>query len=570
MKPRFVLPLGAAILLAVAVLLYLQRHQPRGITMLLTNGVVYTVNPSQPRADAVAIDKGMIVGVGSSKNLMERFKPDTVLDLQGKPVYPGFIDSHAHMEGLGALLMYLDLRGLDSPGLVVQRVAAEALTRPDGFWIRGSGWDQNRWPGQHFPTKELLDPVTPRHPVMLRRIDGHAVWVNSLALRLAKITRATPDPEGGRILRTANGKPTGVLIDRAVDLLLAAVPQPSREERKEAVERAIHECLRFGLTQVHDMGVDSQMIGIYHELIATGAFPFRIYAAIGGVGPTWQAYLTSGPDRGENDARLSVRALKLYMDGALGSRGAALVEPYADDPGNRGLTMFSADSLATIAEECLDRGFQLCVHAIGDRASSIVLSAYQKAFEAKRVSGNDVRFRIEHAEVLDPVDVKRFHQLGVLPMMQPTHCTSDMPWIAERLGTARCREASVWRSLLDDGNIIPAGSDFPVESPNPILGFYAAVTRQDLSGRPDSGWYADQCMNRDEALKAFTLWGSYAAFQEDQKGSIEVGKWADLVILSRDIMRIKTSEIPDVVVEKTMIGGDFVYEASPEAADRRQ
>ncbi|MGA9119586.1 MAG: amidohydrolase [Bacteroidota bacterium] len=567
MKLRIVIVLGAAAVLIAAVIL-VSRHQPRGITMLLTNGVVYTVNPSQPRAEAIAIDKGLIVGVGATKDLLERFKPDTVLDLQGKPVYPGFIDSHAHLEELGAFLLYLNLRGLRSPELVTQMVARAVMNRPEGVWIRGNGWDQNLWPGKRFPTKSLLDAVSPHHPVMLRRIDGHAVWANSLALRVAKITRATRDPDGGRILRGPDGEPTGVLVDKAVDLLISEMPQPTRDERKEAVVRAVDECLKVGLTQVHDMGADSEMISIYQELIEKNDFPFRVYVAINGLNSTWLEYLKSGPDKGDAAGRLTVRALKLYMDGALGSRGAALLEPYADDPGNRGLTMFSVDSLAKIAALCIDNGFQLCVHAIGDRASGIVLSAYEKAFDEKRVSGNDLRFRIEHAEVLDPVDVKRFHRLGVLPMMQPTHCTSDMPWIADRLGKSRLAEASVWRSLLDDGNIIPAGSDFPFESPDPLLGIYAAITRKDLSGQPDSGWFPEQRMHRDEALKAFTLWGSYAAYQEDQKGSIEVGKWADLVILNKDIMRIDPPEIPRTFVEKTMVGGVFVYEASSGSPDQ--
>ncbi len=529
--------------------------------MLLTNGVVYTVNPSQPKADAIAIDGGVIVGVGTGRDLQERFKPDSVIDLHGKPVYPGFIDSHAHLEGLGASLMFLDLRNTKSAQAVVQRVAETAQQRPAGAWIRGRGWDQNLWPTKTFPTKQLLDAVVPKNPVVLQRIDGHAVWVNSLTLKLAGITRNTPDPPAGRILRTPKGEPTGVLIDQAVDLLLSAIPPPTKQEREEAISRAVNVCLRFGLTQVHDMGADSQMIAIYRELIARKEFPFRVYVAVDGIGPTWTEFLKSGPMELDDSGRLSVRALKLYMDGALGSRGAALFEPYSDDPPNRGITVMSVDSLTHVAELCVDKGFQLCVHAIGDRANSIVLSAYAKAFQERRVSGSDLRFRVEHVEVLDPADVRRFHELGVLPSMQPTHCTSDMPWIVDRLGPARVKDASVWSSLLNDGNIIPGGSDFPVESPNPLLGIYAAITRQDLEGRPDTGWFAGQCMTRDEALKSFTLWGSYSAFQEDRKGSIEVGKWADLVVLDRDIMRVPPREIPEAAVLKTMVGGVFVYEA---------
>lgn len=559
------LALGAVVVCGAAIIVFMRQH-PRTVTMLLTNGVVYTVNPSQPRAEAIAIDGGRIVGVGTTRDLLERFKPDTVIDLHGKPVYPGFIDSHAHLEGLGASLMYLNLRDLHSPQEVVQRVAEAAQQRPAGGWIRGSGWDQNLWPVKRFPTKQVLDAVVPKNPVILRRVDGHAVWVNSLTLKLAGITRNTPDPPAGRIVHLPNGEPSGVLVDQAVDLLLSAIPPPTKEEREEAILKAVRLCLRFGLTQVHDMGADSQMIAIYRELIARKEFPFRVYVAIDGIGPTWNDFLKSGPEKIDDSGRLSVRALKVYMDGALGSRGAALLEPYSDDPPNRGITVMSTDSLARIAEECIDKGFQLCVHAIGDRANSIVLSAYAKAFKERNASGNDLRFRIEHVEVLDPADILRFHELGVVPSMQPTHCTSDMPWLADRLGPDRLGEVCVWRSLLDDGNIIPGGSDFPVESPNPLLGIYAAITRQDLQGRPDTGWFAGQCMTRDEALKSFTLWGSYSAFQEDDKGSIEVGKWADLVVLDRDIMRVPPQEIPDAVVLKTMVGGAFVYDAESAAA----
>ena len=566
---RIVIVAGALAVCAAAAVVLMHHHR-REVPMLLTNGVVYTVNPSQPRAEAIAIDDGVIVGVGSATDLLERFKPDSVIDLQGKPVYPGFIDSHAHLEGLGASLMYLDLRGLRSAQAVAQHVAEASHDRPEGSVIRGTGWDQNLWPDKKFPTKEILDRVVPNSPVVLRRIDGHAVWVNSAGLKLAKITRATPDPPGGRILRARGGEPGGVLVDNAVDLLLDAIPPPSKAEREEAIRLAIPVCLEFGLTQVHDMGADSEMIAIYRDMIAKHQFPFRVYVAIGGTGATWKEYLKSGPEKIDRSGKLSVRALKLYMDGALGSRGAALVEPYADDPGNRGITIMTGDSLAGIAETCIDNGFQLCVHAIGDRANDIVLAAYARAFKARGVSGNDLRFRIEHAEVLDPDDIGKFHALSVLPMMQPTHCTSDMPWIVDRLGPPRAQYASVWRSLIDDGNIIPGGSDFPVESPNPLLGIYAAITRQDLQGRPDTGWYPEQRMTRDEALKSFTLWGSYAAFQEDQKGSIEVGKWADLVVLDRDIMRIDASEIPDVKVLRTMVGGDFVYENPSVVADQGQ
>ncbi|HEX9007151.1 MAG TPA: amidohydrolase, partial [Bacteroidota bacterium] len=515
MKTRFFVT-AAVILGIIAVGLLFLRHHTRKATMILVNGAVYTVNPSQPRAEALAVKDGIIVGVGSTKDLLDRFAADTVVDLQGKPVYPGFIDSHAHLEGLGILLMTLDVYGAESPEEVASRVTAQSARQPAGSWIRGRGWDQNRWKEKVFPSRTVLDAAAPENPVMLTRVDGHAVWVNTRVLHLAGIDRATPDPEGGRIIHDASGDPTGVFVDNAMNLVAAVLPPPSRAERTEAVKLAVNECLAFGLTQVHDMGADSQLIGIYKELISRKEFPFRVYVAVDGPGETWNAYLKSGPAKDFGDGKLVVRALKLYMDGALGSRGAALLQPYDDDPGNRGLTIMSSDSLRKLAQLCLDKGFQLCVHAIGDRANNIVLSTYQKVFKSNKINGNDVRFRVEHAQIVDRGDLPLFHTLGVLPMMQPTHCTSDMPWVVDRIGESRAAEAYSWRSLLDDGNIVPAGSDFPVESPNPLLGFYAAITRQNLEGKPDSGWHPEQRMTRDEALKAFTIWGAYAAFQEEQ------------------------------------------------------
>jgi predicted amidohydrolase YtcJ len=558
MKSRLAVTAALALCLAAAAFLLL-RHHHREVSMILVNGDVYTVNPTQPKAEAVAIDRGVIVGVGTSRDLLEGFKGDTVIDLGGKPVYPGFIDSHAHLEGLGIMLMTLDLHQASSPEEVASLVAAEASRRPAESWIRGRGWDQNLWPGKHFPNRSTLDEAAPGNPVVLGRVDGHAVWANSRALRLAGISRSTADPQGGRVVRDASGEPTGVLIDNATLLLAAVVPPPTREERTEAVRRAVGRCLRFGLTEVHDMGVDGDLVEIYRGLIRDGAFPFRVYAAV--EGGSSKRFLAEGTGKGDATGKLTVRAVKLYMDGALGSRGAALFQAYDDDPGNRGHTMMSSDSLRRMAELCLDRGFQLCVHAIGDRANNLVLSAFDEAFKSRKINGTDVRFRVEHAQVLEPADVPRFHRLGVLPMMQPTHCTSDMPWVTDRLGEARARNAYVWRSLLDDGNIVPAGSDFPVESPSPLLGMYAAITRQNLEGKPDSGWHGEQRMTREEALKAYTIWGAYAAFQEERKGTIEIGKWADLVVLSEDIMTVEPRRIPAVRVEKTIVGGFMAYEA---------
>jgi predicted amidohydrolase YtcJ len=317
--------------------------------------------------------------------------------------------------------------------------------------------------------------------------------------------------------------------------------------------------VKVGLTEVHDMGVDLSGIGIYKKLIAEGRFPLRVYVAIDGIGETWSHYLNSGPETVGYDGRLAVRALKLYADGALGSRGAALIEPYSDDPSNRGLTLTSAEQIRSAASQALDKGFQVCTHAIGDRGNNIVLNVYEEVLNANKVKARDARFRVEHAQVLDRPDMPRFHALGILPMMQPTHCTSDMYWAESRLGPERTKGAYAWRSLISLGSIVPGGSDFPVESPNPLWGFYAAITRQDHTGWPDGGWHAEEKMTREEALKSFTLWSAFAAFQEKARGSIEVGKFADLTILSQDIMKIEPRKILETSVEMTLVAGQVVY-----------
>jgi hypothetical protein len=408
----------------------------------------------------------------------------------------------------------------------------------------------------------MLDAAAKDIPVYLRRIDGHAVWVNTKALTIAGVSKSTRDPEGGRIVRDREGEPTGVFVDNAVALLDSVLPAPSLEERTTAIEAAIQVCIRLGLTEVHDMGVDLEGISIYKKLIESGKFAFRVYAAIDGVGPTWEYYSRNGPEIGGDDARLTVRALKLYADGALGSRGAALIDPYSDDPTNRGLTLTSTDVLRRSATEALEKGFQLCIHAIGDRANSMTLKVYEEVLRSHAAKPGEARFRIEHAQVLEKDDIRKFHELGVIPVMQPAHCTSDMFWAIDRLGPRRILGAYAWRSLLSAGSIVPGGSDFPVESPNPLWGFYAAVTRQDHEGRPEGGWYPEQRMTREEALKSFTLWGAYAAFQETSKGTIEPGKLADIVILSNDIMKIDARDILSTTVEATMVGGSVVYSSA--------
>ena len=535
---------------------------PKKASLLLINGKIYQGDGTPWTAEALAVRDGKIAALGTTREITRRYDADRVIDLRGRSVYPGFTDAHGHIESLGAALLNLDLAGTTSPGEIRGRLQEWRKQLKSGQWIRGRGWDQNDWAEKKFPHHRDLDDVAGDVPVVLSRVDGHAVWVNQRVLEIAGITRETRDPEGGMIVRDPDGAPTGVFVDAAVDLLQSVLPRPSEEDRSAAIRRSLAMCVSLGLTAVHDMGVDSAGLELYRRLGGRRELPLRVYAVIEGSDTALvSASFARGPEVDLYNGMLTIRAVKMYADGALGSYGAALLEPYSDAPGNRGLTLTSSAALTDLCTRAIDRGFQVCTHAIGDRANAIVLDAYEAAqSRAAGANREDPRFRIEHAQVVAPADIPRFKRLSVLPSMQPTHCTSDMPWAGVRLGEARLRGAYAWRSFLDVGSIIPGGSDFPVEHPNPLLGFYAAVTRQDLNGQPPDGWHAGQRMSRMEALMSFTAWAAYAAFQERSRGSLEEGKLADLVVLSEDIMTIEPARIPRVLVDVTIVNGAIRYE----------
>lgn len=566
---------------------------PEPADILYVNGHLYTMDANNSEADAFAVRGDRIIAVGSSEDLKKSIRPKQVVDLQGKTVLPGLIDSHAHLMGLGIAKLTIDLVGASSEEQIASLVAERVKNSEPGQWVRGRGWDQNLWRSKRFPSHHVLDKVSPNNPVLLIRVDGHAAWANTKALELAGISKQTEDTTGGKIVRDPDGNPTGVFVDNAMNLITRALPPPTERESEDALKLAVNECLKFGIVSMHDMGVDWKDIERYKRLIDRDDFPFRVYAAVDGAGETWDRFMGripsdfEGPIIGYGNNRLSVRALKLYVDGALGSRGAAMLEPYSDDPGNRGLTVTDEKSLRQSVEEALTHGFQVCTHAIGDRGNNIILGVYEAELKQHPVA--DPRLRVEHAQVLALDDIPRFKQLGVLPCMQPTHCTSDMYWAEARVGASRIGGAYAWRSLLETGSIIPGGSDFPVESPNPLLGIYAAVTRQDRFGRPrdaedvradfqlsgdglrdpqafHGGWYASQKMTRIEAIRAFTTWAAFAGFQERFLGSLEKGKLADFVILSKDIFSIAAEEILTTVVEKTYVGGKEAYARSDNSA----
>ncbi|MBI3455666.1 MAG: amidohydrolase [Candidatus Rokubacteria bacterium] len=521
--------------------------------MLLTNGRIYTLDAANSVVDTLVLRGGRVVFAGRRQDAAVGGTEETV-DLAGRAVLPGLVDSHAHLMHLARARLGLDLSGLRSEAAAARRVAEAAGTVAPGEWLTGRGWDQNRWPERQFPTKASLDRAAPRNPVALTRIDGHAIWANSAALRAAGIDRHAGDPAGGRVVKGPDGEPTGLLIDTAQRLVQAVLPRPSEERFDRAVQEAIAECLAVGLTGIHEMGADPEALAAYRRLCERGQFPFRNYAAVrGSAGEAWAYYRDRGPET-IGDGRLVVRALKLVVDGALGSRGALLHAPYCDDPGNTGLLLLPPDELERLTREAAARGFQVCVHAIGDRANTLVLDAFETVL-ARR--GPDLRFRVEHAQILTAQDIPRFRQLGVLPSMQPAHCTSDMPWAAERLGAARLRGAYAWRSLLATGVVIPGGSDFPVEDPNPFHGVYAAVTRRPLTGE-DRGWQPEQRMTREEAVRAFTTWAAQGAHQEAELGSLEPGKRADVVVLSEDVFTCPETRIKDIGPVMTMVGGEVV------------
>ncbi|HEX6599207.1 MAG TPA: amidohydrolase [Gemmatimonadaceae bacterium] len=527
--------------------------------LIVTNARIYTVDEAHPSAQALAVKDGRFLYAGSEREVMALRGPATkVVDAGGHMVIPGMVDAHAHLLGIGESLQQVDLTGTRSYDEVVARVAAAAKGVPAGKWILGRGWDQNDWSDTRFPTHDALTRALPDNPVYLTRVDGHAGLANAAAMRAAGVTAKTPDPRGGRLERDASGAPTGVFVDNAQGLVERVIPPPTHDDMRKALGMAIDAAHRYGLVGIHDAGESRATIDVMEEMGKAGELPFRLYVMIGDDSAALAHFMSIGPRSGLYDNHLWVRAIKLYADGALGSRGAALLEPYSDDPKNTGLLVSAPTHIEDVAERALTSGFQVATHAIGDRGNRIVLDAYEKALQAHPTA--DHRFRIEHAQILNHDDIPRFAQLGVIPSMQAVHQTSDMYWAGSRLGIGRLLGAYAWRSLLNTGVVVPNGSDAPVESVNPLFSFHSAVSREDASNWPTGGWMPEQRMTRAEALESMTIWPAYAAFQEQIMGSITPGKLADFVILDRDIMTVPEQDILGASVLATYIGGKAVYE----------
>ena len=507
-------------------------------------------------------DAGKVVATGGDELLAGTAGGDRI-DGGGATVLPGLIDAHAHVYGLGFLKTSLDITGVPSVDEAAKRIRDYAAENPHSRWILGRGWNQVLWPVKEFPTAAHIDAVVSDRPVWLRRIDGHAAWANSAAMKLAGIDKDTPDPVGGKILRDDNGHATGIFVDLAMDLIEQHLPKAEKDDYRQALKSAVDALVAEGMTSVHDAGIDLMNAEVYISMADNDELDMRIYAMTGGAGEVLDAI--GKPLRGYGNDRLEIASVKLYADGALGSRGAAMIEPYSDDAENRGLAFWTQDELDRMVAKANDMGFQVGIHAIGDLGNRMALDAFEAAQQGKPSA---LRHRVEHSQIIALEDIPRFSELGVIASMQPTHATSDMNMAEDRVGPERILGGYAWRRLLDAGAVIASGSDFPVELSNPFHGLYAAVTRQGRDGEPEDGWYSDQALTRAEALHSFTLAAAYAAHQEDRLGSLEPGKWADFIIIDRDYFTIPASEIDDIKVLQTWVGGEKVYDANATVEDR--
>ena len=533
--------------------------------LIFINANVYTASDRQPHAEAIAVKGDRIVFAGSNAEVKKyRGALTRVMDLHGATVLPGMTDAHHHLEGVGFREMTLNLEGINNLQDFLARVKAKVDQAKPGEWVTGRGWIETFWQPPVFPTRWDLDKVSPNNPVILQRADGHGTVVNSAALKIAGITKDTPSPFGGEVSKDKSGEPNGMLLDAARGLVGRHIPPTSAADAETAVVLGVQRDVSLGWTQVQNPGGSYQDIAIYRKLYREGKIRLRIYKVLSAPGKEAQRLLTEGPIIGEFGNRLTVRSLKCYADGSLGSRSAALLEPYADAPDTSGFLTVKEENLLPLLENALRKGIQVETHAIGDKGNRFILDEYEKALKAvpsaqRKIA--DPRWRVEHAQIVNPLDIPRFKQLGIIPSMQPSHAIGDLHFAPARLGIKRLEGAYAWNSFLKSGVIVAGGSDAPVERGEPMIEFYAAVARKDMKGFSGEGWHPEEAVSRDQALKMFTIWPAYAAFEENVRGTIEVGKLADLTILSADIMKIPEMDILKTHCVMTVIGGEIVYEA---------
>lgn len=519
------------------------------VDLLVHNANIYTVDSTFSKAEAFAVRDGKFIAVSTSKNILDTYASEQVVDANGKTIVPGLIDAHCHFYGLGLNQQVVDLVGTKSFDEVVRRILDFHEKNPEAEVIRGRGWDQNDWEVKEFPTSVQLDKLFANTPVVLERVDGHAYLVNQKALELAGITRDTK-VEGGEIVRESSGHATGVLIDAPMAMVDAVMPKPDMNTSIKALKDAERICFDYGLTTVNDAGLNRSTIELIDSLQKAGELKMRVYAMVSNSKENLDHFLNKGILKTD---RLNVRSVKVYGDGALGSRGAALKEPYSDKPGHFGAMVTPVAKIGELAMRIADSDYQMNTHAIGDSANVVILKAYKKALQGK----NDRRWKIEHAQVVSPEDFDYFKD-GIIPSVQPTHATSDMYWAEDRLGPKRVKGAYAFKTLLDKAGMVALGTDFPVERVNPFLTFYAAVARKDLDNYPEGGFQMKDALSREETLKGMTIWAAYSNFEENEKGSIEAGKFADFVVLSDDIMTVSEEEIPNLKAEQVFLGGEKV------------
>jgi len=534
--------------------------------MILFGGSVYTQQDGAVE-EAIALQDGRVLAVGSTESIMKLADDGTLfVDLAGKAVYPGFADAHAHLVGIGTAAVQLNLVGTTSYEEVIARTVERSKSMPQGEWLVGRGWDQNDWPpsdsGAHeLPTHMALSEAIPDRPVVLVRVDGHAVLANAAAMKAAGVGRETKAPEGGRIGRMTSGELSGVFVDTAEDLISVAMPGTTAAAVREAILAATVSLHEQGITQFHDAGVGLDTLGILEELATANALQLRLHEMLHGSDDALlERYFTNGRVADyQGKGTLAVRSIKLYADGALGSRGAALLEPYSDEHSHNGLIITPEEKMKSVCQSAIEAGFQVCTHAIGDRGVRATLDAYQWAMSATKNENADLRFRVEHAQIVHADDIPRFAELGVIPSMQAQHQTSDMPWAEERVGAQRIRGAYAWRSFLETGSIIPGGSDAPVERLDVVAQFKAAVTRQTREGQPQGGWYPEQNMTRQEALNMLTIWPAQSAFREHDLGRLTPGYRADLVVFDGDLMTVDTDSLQNCHPVMTVFAGEVVW-----------
>ncbi|MGH9759592.1 MAG: amidohydrolase [Blastocatellia bacterium] len=534
--------------------------------VVFQNGNFYTANDKAPRAQAVAVKDERFIYVGSNSGAQRYIGGNTrVVDLHGRTALPGLTDAHYHLLGVGERELTLNLEGITNLQDFLAKVKAQVDKTKPGAWVTGRGWIETFWAPPVFPTRWDLDKISPNNPVFLGRADGHGAVANSVALKIAGIDKDTANPFGGQILKDLKtGEPTGMLLDNAQGRVTIHIPAPTLDDVEKDILVGVERSLKMGLCQIQNAGsVYHPDIELLRRLYEEGKIKIRIYNAVYGPGPNAERFLKEGPTIDAYDHRFTMRTIKVVSDGALGSRGAALLEPYSDYPTSGFMRVKDAE-LVPMLEKALRAGIQVETHAIGDKANRVILDDYEKAFNdvpAGQRKVADPRWRMEHAQIVSPADIPRFAKLHIIPSMQPSHAISDLHFAPSRLGMDRLKGAYAWQSFIKEGCVVAGGSDAPVEQGNPMIEFYAAVARKDLKGFSGEGWHPEEKVTRDQALKMFTLWPAYAAFQEEEKGSIEVGKLADLTVLSADIMTIREAEIPKTHAVMTIIGGEVVYDS---------